>query len=472
MEDSDSATVAQLPDDMIKFTVQHVAALESGARLASLTVQNRPSIQTPHYLVPTSRGVIPHLSPDTLQRHTNISAVYIGLEDFIEKSVATAPLFKTPVQDGTSILRRYIGLPQQCLSILGPRRVPVLPAPAHNTNSSIAISTSVGFRFLEAQDYNESLDTLKADISLSLADVITKDTPSSKRIEKSADRTHAWLRDWVDSRQGKPGAGSTFASIPALPEQRLSFYLSDLQDEFEPHVSGLALYSSSTIPSLTPSLRSKPMIGLDDPATPQEVLARVHNGTDLLTVPFITQASERGIALTFTYPGTPDSTPKPLGIDLWSTIHATDTSALSPSCPCYTCTRHHRAYVHHLLQANEMVGWTLLQIHNFRITDTFFASVRTSIANDTFDQDNANFERTYESEMPQTTGHGPRVRGYQAASVGGGEPKLNAKAWGKVDDQVQKLAEAQAAGADSTLASLDGDAMEIEEHGLGSRTNG
>ena len=81
MEDSDSATVAQLPDDMIKFTVQHVAALESGARLASLTVQNRPSIQTPHYLVPTSRGVIPHLSPDTLQRHTNISAVYIGLED-------------------------------------------------------------------------------------------------------------------------------------------------------------------------------------------------------------------------------------------------------------------------------------------------------------------------------------------------------------------------------------------------------
>lgn len=81
MEVSDNATVAQLPDDMFRFIVQHANSLESGARLASLTVQNRPSIQTPHYLVATSRGVIPHLSPDTLQRHTNISAVYVGLED-------------------------------------------------------------------------------------------------------------------------------------------------------------------------------------------------------------------------------------------------------------------------------------------------------------------------------------------------------------------------------------------------------
>lgn len=355
--------------------------------------------------------------------------------------------------------------------MLGPRRVPVLPAPAHNTNSSIAISTSVGFRFLGAQEYNTSLHILKADISLSLADVITKDSSSTKRLEKSADRTHAWFRDWVDSRQGRPEPGPVFASIPAVPEQRLSFYLSDLQDDFQPHVSGLAVYSSSTTSNLASSLRSKPTIGLCDPATPQEVLAGVHNGHDLLTVPFITRASEHGIALTFTYPGVPDSTPKPLGINLWSTTHASDTSALSPSCPCYTCTRHHRAYVHHLLQANEMVGWTLLQIHNFHIIDTFFASVRASIANDTFDRDNTIFGQTYESELPETTGHRPRIRGYQATSVGGGEAKLNTKAWGKVDDQVQKMAEAEAEAANTTMASLDGDAMEIEDHGLGSRTS-
>ena len=53
----------------------------SGARLGELTLPHRRSIQTPHYLAITSRGVVSHLSQDNLQRHTQIKAAYLGLED-------------------------------------------------------------------------------------------------------------------------------------------------------------------------------------------------------------------------------------------------------------------------------------------------------------------------------------------------------------------------------------------------------
>jgi queuine tRNA-ribosyltransferase accessory subunit len=358
-------------------------------------------------------------------------------------------------------LRRYIGLPEQCLSILGPRRVPSIPCPAHNTNSSIAISTSVGFRFLEVDQYHEAVKKLKADVSTGMADVIGTENASVKRIEKSADRTHAWLRDLLENGDGNANSPPLFASIPPVETELISLYLSDIKDEYRSQISGLCVYSPSTVPGLPETLRDIPTMYLSDPPTPQAILAAIHAGVDMLTVPFVTEASEHGISLSFEFPGSPQSPPKPLGLDLWSTAHATDLSPLSPHCPCYTCTRHHRAYVHHLLQASEMLAWTLLQIHNFRIINDFFASIRHSIDRGTFAADVDVFSRNHEPELPVKTGQGPRVRGYQMKSVGGGEPRKNPKAYGRLDEQMEKVRESQ-----SGVAVPDGGAEDIEAHGL------
>jgi queuine tRNA-ribosyltransferase accessory subunit len=334
-----------------------------------------------------------------------------------------------------------------------------VPCPAHNTNSSIAVSTAVGFRFLEAEDYHAAVRTLQADVSMSLADVITHDEISVKRVEKSADRTHAWLRDFVEEEE--QATESLFASIPSLEPESVSLYLSELKDEYAEHVSGLCHYSTATVASLPEGLKHLPSICLTDPATPQAVLAAIFAGVDVITVPLVTQASEHGVALDFSFPGPNDVRNRPLGIDMWSTDHATDLSPLSSGCSCYACTRHHRAFVHHLLSASEMLAWTLLQIHNFSIIDKLFASIRQSIASGTFEQDIDTFSRTYDSEMPKQTGQGPRVRGYQTKSVGRGEAKKNPKAYGKLDDQLQKLAEAE-----NGVATPEGSTDDIVEHGL------
>ena len=306
----------------------------------------------------------------------------------------------------------------------------------------------MGFASLEIEAYNDAVINLCPDVSLTAVDLVQEDKISAKRLEKSADRTHAWLRDTLADNDNNGQNGATpavFASIPPLEKEQQSFFLSDLSNEYSPKLSGLCLYSSTSTMVIPEELYDLPRLFLADPISPHDILKAISHGVDLISTPFVGKTSEHGIAFDFTFPIIPHGqTPQPLGRDMWSSAYATSLTPLSPSCECYTCIRHHRAYVHHLLQAREMLAWTLLQIHNFSILDRFFAAVRDSIANDAFDEDARAFNHAYEAEMPKQTGDGPRVRGYQTKSVGGGEPKKNPKAYGRLDDQLERTAEARA----------------------------
>ena len=298
------------------------------------------------------------------------------------------------------------------------------------------------------EDYNAAVKILHPDAALTAVDLVQEDKISGKRLEKSADRTHAWLRDTFRETDHEVENGAeiaVFASIPPLEEQQQSFFLSDLSNEYGSKLSGLCLYSSTSAAVIPEDLHFLPRICLTDPISPHDILRAISCGVDLISTPFVSKTSEHGIAFDFTFPIISHGrAPQPLGRDMWSSKYATSLTPLSPSCECYTCTRHHRAYVHHLLQAREMLAWTLLQIHNFSILDRLFAAVRESLANGTFDEHVTAFNRAYDSELPKQTGEGPRVRGYQTKSVGGGEAPKNPKAYGRLDDQLERDMEAKA----------------------------
>lgn len=337
--------------------------------------------------------------------------------------------------------------------------------PGQSTSTSIAVCTSVGFSQLRAEHYDNAADRLRPDVYSSLVDLVTADRISKKRIEKSADRTHAWLRDTLGMGERNQRTGlKLFASIPPLEPQQQSVFLSELANDFKPNLAGLCVYSPETVPTLPQELQSLPCLCIDDPKTPHAVLKAVMLGVDLLTVPFVTRTSEHGLALSFEFPVLCEAKEQPLAFDLWSTSNATDLSPLTPGCNCYTCTRHHRAYLHHLLQAKEMLAWTLLQIHNYSIMDAFFDNIRISIENNTLHKNAHAFNRAYQSEMPPQTGLGPRIRGYQTKSIGSGEQKKNPKAYGRLDDQLQRLAEAH-----DGVATPDDNARELEEHGFATK---
>lgn len=51
------------------------------ARLGRLAFAGRRAIETPNYTAVTSRGVVPHVTPDNLSRHTSVEAAYMAFED-------------------------------------------------------------------------------------------------------------------------------------------------------------------------------------------------------------------------------------------------------------------------------------------------------------------------------------------------------------------------------------------------------
>ena len=56
--------------------------------------------------------------------------------------------------------------------------------------------------------------------------------------------------------------------------------------------------------------------------------------------------------------------------------YARDFTPLDPECDCYTCKNYTRAYIRHLVKANEILGVRLLSIHNLRFLTKLMERVR------------------------------------------------------------------------------------------------
>lgn len=272
---------------------------------------------------------------------------------------------------------------------------------------------------LDSAEYVEAVRKLRPDIVLGLGDVVIGQHPGQKRKEKMGDRTQAWVKEMVNGLNDvDEGICRTalFAPILPLPEGQQAFYLMDLEDDLREYLSGLVLYEADSVVSVPHSLCHLPRLCVEEPESPHKILDDVAIGIDILTIPFIGAATDAGIALDFSFPpGQPLKTEEllPLGIDTWASENAIKVSSLRHNCKCYTCKNHHRAYVQHLLNAKEMLGWVLLQLHNHHVIDEFFAGIRQCFNEGSFDLEKLNFAKTYEAQLPAKTGQGPRSATYR-----------------------------------------------------------
>jgi queuine tRNA-ribosyltransferase subunit QTRTD1 len=299
--------------------------------------------------------------------------------------------------------------------IMAPRRIPPVETPTSNSNTGISICTSVGFRYLKVKDYISTAAALQPDICVAPADIMFDHKPSVKRAEKMAGRTAVWLRDTLAQKEACREEGSditVFASLLPIAAEQQPWYTNQLAEDFRDLVSGLVVYDADSLDIIDEPLAELPILALTAPANPRQLLHEISLGVDLFVLPFITGATDAGIALDFAFPPPKSeqasSAQQSLGVDLWSPDHATDLGPLRAGCECYTCKNHHRAYLQHLLSAKEMLAWVLLQLHNHHVVDEFFAGVRESISSGSFEKDKDAFERYYESKFSEKTNDGPR----------------------------------------------------------------
>jgi len=63
--------------DLLQPALKHAAA----PRLGSLAAPGRALISTPNFIALTSRGTVPHITPDNVRKHLQTTGAYVALED-------------------------------------------------------------------------------------------------------------------------------------------------------------------------------------------------------------------------------------------------------------------------------------------------------------------------------------------------------------------------------------------------------
>ncbi|MDP1779878.1 MAG: tRNA-guanine transglycosylase, partial [Anaerolineales bacterium] len=72
-------------------------------------------------------------------------------------------------------------------------------------------------------------------------------------------------------------------------------------------------------------------------------------------------------------------------LNMMNAAFARDARPLDETCDCYTCQTFTRAYIRHLIVAKELLAGTLLSIHNLRALIRIMESIRSYIADGSFE---------------------------------------------------------------------------------------
>ncbi|KAI5055692.1 hypothetical protein GOP47_0029213 [Adiantum capillus-veneris] len=256
--------------------------------------------------------------------------------------------------------------------------------------------TPFGRRLVKPVDYMDVINAMQPDIWGSLPD----EAPfwvTSKRNKQSVERTLNWLDCCLDLKQKDVNVGLGCVVGGASVEDRsLSAQETAKRDVSGFSICGFGLGESAedrgllleTIMANIPDEKPRHISGLD---MPEEVLQAVSAGIDIFDSTYPHTLTMSGLAMVFPLEmedffcrsgmgsGNTDIGSDFTKINLRSLSYRNDASPILENCKCYTCMKHSKAYINHLLNTHEMLAQTLLDIHNTHHYLNFFGAIRDSI---------------------------------------------------------------------------------------------
>jgi len=130
-----------------------------------------------------------------------------------------------------------------------------------------------------------------------------------------------------------------------------------------------------------PADKPKHLLGISEP---DDIFIAIENGVDTFDCVSPTRVGRNGSF--YTYAGRRN---------IANSKYKTDFSPLIDGCGCYTCANYTKAYLHHLAKAKEMLGATLLSLHNERFIVKLVDDIRASIADGSFHDFQASWIKRY-----------------------------------------------------------------------------
>ena len=133
-----------------------------------------------------------------------------------------------------------------------------------------------------------------------------------------------------------------------------------------------------------PEDKPRYLMGVGDPI---DILEGVERGVDMFDCVLPTRIARHGNA--FTRHGK---------INLKNAKFKEDFSPIEEDCDCYACKHYSKAYIRHLIVANETFGQRLLSIHNLRFLIKLTEDIRISIEKDNYLEFKNDFIKKYNNK--------------------------------------------------------------------------
>ena len=225
--------------------------------------------------------------------------------------------------------------------------------PERSTQIQHALDATITMCFDECTQLPATVETVRASMELSM---------------RWAERS----RDAFIQREGYAQFGIVQGGTE--PELRAESVRALTTIGFEGYaIGGLAVGEGQALMFATLDVTTK-LMACDRPrylmgvGTPDDLLGSVMRGVDMFDCVMPTRAGRTGRA--YTAAGT---------LNLRNARHAGDPGPIETGCPCLACSRHSRAYLHHLFRADEMLGPMLLTWHNLTYYQSLMRGIRGAI---------------------------------------------------------------------------------------------
>ncbi len=274
-------------------------------------------------------------------------------------------------------LHRFMHWPGPILTDSGGFQVMSLGALAKVTERGVAFQSHIdGAKYdLTPERSVEIQHLLDATITMQLDECVSYPA-EEKRAADAMRLSLRWAERCKAAFDARPGyglfgivQGSTFQALreeSAAGLQRIGF------DGYA--IGGLAVGEpqeamfktlEETVPHLTEA-RPRYLMGVGKPS---DMVGAVQRGVDMFDCVLPTRSGRTGQA--FTRRGS---------VNIRNARHAEDTRPLDALCRCPACTNHSRAYLHHLVRSNEILGSVLMTWHNLTYFQDLMAGMRAAIA--------------------------------------------------------------------------------------------
>ncbi|XP_060519296.1 queuine tRNA-ribosyltransferase accessory subunit 2 [Cylas formicarius] len=377
----------------MKFRVKSLT--KYGPRLGELYgIENKPDLvlETPLALLHTQAGHIPHITHEVFKLVSQTPQI-------LQIPLVSVHQYQDAIRLYEGRVSEFVGNRDNltCITLHDPAN---LTKQGHHVKGKVPVFTKHGKVLYSADMYVDMVQRFKPDMWVLLSDSDTNKSSPQKRVTKAVEHTVSFNAKCVKRIRNSESLRKTFVVAPvaggyckhsrrkciqeiSVNDSHVDGYLIDGLHNNGPEVEFLPFDEVKEIVDCVlekiPSGKIRLVQGCWSPVN---ILRLVKSGVDMFDTSYCVILTERSAALTF-------STQQGENSEYWEIIlrqtsYSDDFDPIMKTCQCLTCRNYSRAYVHHLLTVQELLGPILIMVHNVYRMLMFFEKIRESIKTDTF----------------------------------------------------------------------------------------